>query len=138
MPKDEFDFEDPFELNGMAFLTQQDTTSAMAECFIEEFMRLGYGAKQILSLFRNPHYLGPNLALQKRGEPFIRDLFSEVLARWGKQVAWADSDARHCEEIQPAAGMVSRREEPKLAASAVELDSWAIDPMGIPIPKLKQ
>ncbi len=25
MPKDEFDFEDPLELNGVAFLTEEDT-----------------------------------------------------------------------------------------------------------------
>jgi hypothetical protein len=88
MPKDEFDFEDPFELNGMAFLTHEDTTNDMAETFIEEFMRMGYGHRQILALFRSPHYLGPNMALEKRGEPFIRDLIAKVFARWGKQVEW--------------------------------------------------
>jgi hypothetical protein len=41
MPKDEFDFDDPMELNGMALLSDEDTTDAMTECFIEEFMRLG-------------------------------------------------------------------------------------------------
>jgi hypothetical protein len=88
MPKDEFDFEDPFELNGMAFMTHEDTTNDMAETFIEEFMRMGYNHQQLLALFRNPHYLGPNMALEKRGEPFIRDLISDVFARWGKQVEW--------------------------------------------------
>ena len=88
MPKDEFDFEDPFELNGMAFMTHEDTTNDMAETFIEEFMRMGYNHQQLLALFRNPHYLGPNMALEKRGEPFIRDLIAEVFARWGKQVEW--------------------------------------------------
>ena len=88
MPKDEFDFEDPFELNGMAFLSHEDTTNDMAETFIEEFMRMAYGHKQILALFRNPQYLGPHMALEKRGEPFIRDLIAEVFARWGKVVTW--------------------------------------------------
>src|SRR5262245_28722114 len=87
MPKDEFDFEDPFELNGMALMTSEDTTNDMAECFIEEFMRMGYNAKQILALFRDPHYLGPNMALQKRGEQFVRELIIEVFSRWGKPVA---------------------------------------------------
>jgi len=88
MPKDEFDFEDPFELNGMAFMTHEDTTNDMAETFIEEFMRLRYDHRQILALFRNPHYVGPNMALEKRGEPFIRDLITEVFARWGRKVEW--------------------------------------------------
>lgn len=83
MPKNEFDFEDPFELNGMTLLTHEDTTTEMAECFIEEFMRLGYGHKQLLAIFRNPHYVGPHLVWKKRGEPFIVDLIAEVCARWG-------------------------------------------------------
>jgi hypothetical protein len=87
MPKDGFDFEDPLELNGVAFLTQEDTTDAMCECFVEEFMRIGYSAKQILALFRNPHYIGMNLVLEKRGEAFIRDSIREVFARWGKEVS---------------------------------------------------
>ncbi len=86
MPKDEFDVEDPLELNGITLLTEEDTTDEMAECFIEEFMRLGYGAQQILALFRNPYYLGMNMVLEKRGEPFVRDRIAGVFARWGKTV----------------------------------------------------
>ena len=88
MPKDEFDFEDPLELNGVAMLTQEDATDAMCECFVEEFIRLGYNPQQVLALFRNPQYLGPHMAFEKRGEPFIRDLIAEVFARWGKVVTW--------------------------------------------------
>ena len=84
MPKDEFDFADPLELNGVAFVTQEDTTAAMCECFIEEFMRLGYNRKQVLALFRNPHYVGMNLVLEKRGEQFVRDSITEIFARWGR------------------------------------------------------
>src|SRR6516162_10080935 len=88
MPKDEFDFEDPFELNGVALQTEEDTTDAMCDCFIEEFMRMGYHAKQILDLFRNPHYLGMNMVLEKRGEPFVRDQIAHVFARWGRRFDW--------------------------------------------------
>jgi hypothetical protein len=90
MPKDEFDFEDPFELNGVAMPTREDTTDDMAECFIEEFMRMGYNCLQILALFQNPHYLGPNMVFEKRGEPFIRSLIAEVFARWGRTAAWPE------------------------------------------------
>ena len=91
MPKDEFDFRDPFELNGMAYASHDDTTSEMAECFAEEFLRMGYGHEQILALFRNPRYLAPNLAFVKRGEPFIRSLIADVFARRGRDVTWLDS-----------------------------------------------
>lgn len=84
MPKDEFDFEDPLELNGVSLATEEDTTDAMCECFIEEFMRMGYGPKQILALFRNPHYLGMHMVLEKRGEEFVEQRVAEVFARWGR------------------------------------------------------
>jgi hypothetical protein len=88
MPKNEFDTEDPLELNGVALVTEEDTTDAMCECFIEEFMRMGYGPEQVLALFRNPQYLGMSLVLEKQGERFIRERVEEVFARWGRlQVA---------------------------------------------------
>lgn len=88
MPKDEFDFEDPLELKGVVIPSQEDTTGDMAECFTEEFMRMGYSPSEVLALFRNPHYLGPHMAWEKQGEPFILDLIAEVFARWGKAVTW--------------------------------------------------
>jgi hypothetical protein len=89
MPKDEFDWDDPWELNGVSLTCEADTTGAMADCFIEEFLRLGYNAKQILALFRNPHYAGMHLVVQHRGEAFVRERIAEVFARWGRPVPWA-------------------------------------------------
>jgi hypothetical protein len=94
MPKDEFDFDDPMELSGVALFTEEDTTGAMCECFIEEFMRMGHNPGQILALFRSPNYLGPNMVLQHRGEPYIRDQIAEVFARWGRAVASSGSTPR--------------------------------------------
>ena len=147
MPKDEFDFEDPFELNGMAFMTHEDTTNDMAETFIEEFMRMGYGHKQILALFRNPHYLGPNMALEKRGEPFIRELIGEVFARWGKAVTWSQGEAG-CPLSAANLELPSTKSERRERSHAPYLESaeqsqedaraadLLTDPMGAPIPKL--
>ena len=135
MPKDEFDFEDPFELNGMAFMTHEDTTNDMAETFIEEFMRMGYGHKQILALFRNPHYLGPNMALEKRGEPFIRDLIAEVFARWGKVVTWPEPCSSRREEAQTLAAAIETQNHVTSVATT-EVEDGLTDPMGAPIPKL--
>jgi hypothetical protein len=91
MPKDEFDPDDPLELNGVALLTEEDTSRDMAECFAEEFLRLGYDSKQLLALFRNPHYLGPHMVLQNKGEAFVRTVIADTFARWGKPVAWSDA-----------------------------------------------
>lgn len=93
MPKDEFDFQDPFELNGMALLTEEDTIDPMCECFIEEFMRMGHSADHVLELFCNPQHLGMNMVLEQRGEPFIRDRITEVFARWGRSAVFQTRSA---------------------------------------------
>src|SRR6186997_1533151 len=100
MPKDEFDFDDPLELNGVAFLTEQDTSAEMAECFAEEFMRMGYNHKQVLALFRNPHYVGPNMVLVNKGEPFVRDIIAGTFARWGRPIHWPNPGSSRREEAQ--------------------------------------
>lgn len=137
MPKDEFDFQDPFELNGVALLTHEDTTDAMAECFIGEFLRIGYNSNQVLALFRNPRYAGPNLAMEKRGEPFVRNLIEEVFARWGRPVAWIDSHGSPCERAQtPSARLGAPEERSRVIPTAVmEMNEDLTDPMGAPIPK---
>ena len=89
MPKNEFDFEDPLELNGIGIDCHEDTTGTMTECFIEEFIRLGYTHQQILALFLSPQYVGPHQALQQRGEPFVREKISETFARWGRTITWS-------------------------------------------------
>lgn len=88
MPKDEIDPEDPMELCGVALTTDEDTSDVMTECFIEEFLRLGFPATRILGLFRNPHYVGPNLVFQQRGEAFVRDRITEVFGWWKQPVTW--------------------------------------------------
>ena len=152
MPKDEFDFEDPFELNGMAFLSHEDTTDSMAECFTEEFMRMGYNPKQVLALFRNPQYLGPHMAFEKRGEPFIRDLIADVFARWGK-VVWPEIDNNAVAQTSslpyrrlPAGSAPENSTTPKCpddggleirdTAGSETCATSLTDPMGSPIPKL--
>jgi hypothetical protein len=132
MPKDEFDFEDPFELNGMAFLTLEDSTDDMARTFIEEFMRMGYGHKQILALFRNPQYLGPTMAYAKRGEPFVRDLITEVFASWGRLVEWGNPGPGGPAETPASPATVA---QPALAIGS-DTSPTLTDPMGSPIPTI--
>src|SRR5262245_32971823 len=129
MPKDEFDFEDPLELNGVGLVCAEDTTDAMTECFIEEFLRLGYNHKQILALFRNPHYLGMNMALEKRGEPFVRMKIAEAFALRGKTITWENSVSEPTQSEPTAADVPAVTEPPGPARPAV-------DPMGAPAPEI--
>ena len=127
MPKDEFDFQDPFELNGQVVLTDEDTTDAMCECFIEEFVRLGYSAQRIYGLFGNPHYLGMHLVWQKRGPRFVRDAIAEMFARRGRTVSWPDP----LEQRPPGSDA-----EPCPAPQSIAADDRATDPMGAPVPQI--
>ena len=122
MPKDEIDPEDPMELCGVGFATREDTSELMTECFVEEFMRLGHSAGQILALFRNSHYTGMNMVLQNRGEAFVKAKILEVFGWWQREVVW------------PGVAAVA----PVVRASApVESDSGAGDPTGAAIPTLR-
>lgn len=138
MPKDEFDFEDPLELNGVAFLTEEDTSAEMVECFAEEFMRMGYNHKQVLALFRNPHYVGPNMVLSNKGEPFVRDIIVETFARWGQPVQWPDPGSSRREEAQTSPPSAAATEDQSLLTSVAtsEAEDKFTDPMGNPVPKL--
>jgi hypothetical protein len=132
MPKDEFDFEDPLELNGIALLTEEDTTDAMCECFIEEFMRMGHNASQVLALFRSPHYLGMNMVLEKRGEQFVRDCITDIYARWGRSASLPTLNSQTPCQATP----LSERPPEPAAPQATTLDSTLTDPMSAPIPNL--
>jgi hypothetical protein len=135
MPANEFDPDDPLQLNGISLTCREDTTGVMAECFIEEFMRLGYNAKQILALFRNPHYRGMNLIVQNRGEAFVREKIAEVFLRRGRPVAQTPGSAvsppaksADGPVVATAAGLETRD------TAGLETCATLTDPMGAPIP----
>jgi hypothetical protein len=136
MPKDEFDFDDPMELTGVAMFTDEDTTNEMSQCFIEEFLWMGYNHKQVLALFRNPHYVGPNLVLEKRGEPFVREQIADVFAQWGKPVTWHPGPQEAAQASTCGCGHTSGQCH-DTPAPAEESDPTLTDPMGAPVPKLR-
>ena len=153
MPKDEFDPDDPMELCGVGLVTEEDTTQAMTECFIEEFLRLGYNHKQILALFHNPHYTAMNMVLQNRSADFVRTCIAETFAKWGKAVTWPNTSkatlsltVSPSEGEQKAASSGSARDlseaEPESSHSLPEKDKAGVrvcsgvDPMGAPLPDI--
>ena len=136
MPKDEFDFDDPLELNGVALYTDEDTSRDMAECFIEEFLMMGYNHKQLLALFRNPHYLGMNMVLQNKGEPFVKEVIRDVFARWGKKIEWPSASSSRREEAQTSSPPSPSECQSLVTSAATEMNERLIDPLGNPAPKL--
>lgn len=136
MPKDEIDPEDPLELCGVALLTEEDTSDAMSECFIEEFLRLGYDPTQVLALFRNPHYTGPNMVLGNRGERWVRGKIAEVFGWWGRPVVLRNEagDTARPPDSDPG---VDRPPAPPPPVQAVEFEPGLCDPGGAAVPRIQ-
>lgn len=132
MPKDEFDPEDPLELCGVGLASHEDTTLEMTDCFIEEYMRLGYNHKQILALFRNPNYTGLNMVLQNKGEPFVRERIQEIFTIWGRPFTWPlyERSAMDNETSQKTAEQTERT-APEVFERTLPVQT---DPMGGEIP----
>ena len=84
MPYGEPDATDPMTLHGVVVKTEDDRAiREMAECFVEEYIRLGFDADRILRMFKTRGYAGPFLACQTLGEEVIRSLIAEYMQRRG-------------------------------------------------------
>jgi hypothetical protein len=83
MPKHEPSPQDPMELIGAEVPTDEDGLLLMANCFIEEYVRMGYDDAQIMRLFKNPFFRGTHLVYQQKGEAFVRELIQAVREKWG-------------------------------------------------------
>jgi hypothetical protein len=84
MPYDDPDPGDPMMLVGVTLPADPEAYRDMAFAFAEEFARLGYGERQIVSLFREPFYAGAYGAYRRLGEAEIRAIVNETLAVWGR------------------------------------------------------
>ncbi len=84
MPYEDPDPTDPMTLTGVE-LTVDDPNSVreMAECFIEEYVRLGHSAGAIAQMFESGHFAGPNLAVSQLGMDAIREMIQFQLLRRG-------------------------------------------------------
>ena len=84
MPYDDPDVSDPMTLHGVVVETESDAAMRdMAECFVEEYIRIGFDEDRILKMFQTQGYAGPFLAFQTLGEDAIRRIISELVPLWG-------------------------------------------------------
>ena len=84
MPYDDPDPQDPMLLVGVALPAGPEAERDMAYAFAEEFARLGYSARQIVSLFQEPFYAGAHGALLRLGEAEVRRIVDETVSVWGR------------------------------------------------------
>jgi len=73
--------EDPLEIVGVVLDRPIDRRGLddMARTFIEEYALMGWPAKRILTLFRQPFYGGAHDAYEALGEARIAELIEETL-----------------------------------------------------------
>ena len=73
MPKDECDPEDPMAIVGVSLPAPSEASFVeMADCFIEEFARMGWSRARILEMFRTPQYVGAYSVWHAKGDDFLR------------------------------------------------------------------
>jgi hypothetical protein len=82
MPKDEFVDEDPMELVGMVLPGSEWQLEKMAECIVEEYIRLGWDEERLMTLFNNPMFLGTYRICRYKGEDYVRELIQRTRQRW--------------------------------------------------------
>lgn len=88
MPYDEWGPEDPFEFVGVQFPAKDESTMlAMAECLVEEYLRMGWPAEELLQVFRNPHYVGPHMVWKAKGEEYVRELIDSLASLWRRSAS---------------------------------------------------
>lgn len=83
-PNKEFESEDPMQLVGMVIPGEAGQLELMAECIIEEYVRLGWDERRLMTIFRSSMFLATNRIYQIKGEAYVRDLIRRVCAKWGR------------------------------------------------------
>ncbi len=96
MPYEDPDPTDPMTLNGVVFETNSDhAMREMAACFIDEYLRLGFGCERIMKLFQTRSYAGPHMAYRSLGEDAIQKLIDEAAQCWGPRLDRRPVDRDH-------------------------------------------
>ena len=82
MSYDDFE-DDPMEMIGMVMGGEPGQLEAMAECLVEEYVRLGWDARRLMTLFVNPMFMATHRIYQQKGEAYVRELIDRTCAKWG-------------------------------------------------------
>ena len=82
MPKDEFVTEDPMQLVGMVLPGEAGQLEAMAECIVEEYVRLGWDERRLMTLFVNPMFMATYRIYRQKGEEYVVGLIRRICVKW--------------------------------------------------------
>jgi hypothetical protein len=83
MPAKDPDSTDPLGLNAVGVPDETgEGTRQMAECFAEEFLRLGHGPEQVIELFRSPRHRLAHHAWTVLGAQSVTEIVTQAAAIW--------------------------------------------------------
>ena len=88
MPYEEFDVEDPMDLVGMVLPGEPGQLEAMAECFVEEYVRMGWDEPRLMTLFVNPMFMATHRIYRQKGEVYVRELIHRVSSKFQLKKDW--------------------------------------------------
>ena len=77
-----FEQDDPMDLVGMVFPGEAGQVEAMAECIVEEYVRLGWDERRLFSIFASPMFLATHRIYRQKGEDFVRGLIQETWRKY--------------------------------------------------------
>ena len=124
MPHDEFVPEDPMELSGVVLPGSEGQLEHMAECLVEEFVRLGWDETRLMTLFVNPMFLATNRIYRQKGEAYVRGLIRACVAQWNRAQTLADaarSDSGRDDMQGPSADTTPDLARPSSGSLSLEL-----------------
>ena len=105
MPEEPFAPEEAFEFLGVEVpATKEESERAereMAECFIEEYVRMGYSPELIMGLCRNPFYRGLHAIWQRSGDAYVQTLIDSVVRQWRPSTSARDATPSGVEGRRP-------------------------------------
>lgn len=78
----EFALDDPMELVGTLLPAEAGELEAMAEALVEEYVRLGWSERRLMTLFVNPTFLATHSIFRQKGEAYVLELIRRTLAKW--------------------------------------------------------
>lgn len=82
MPQKAYEPDDPMALQGVSF--SEGDLEEMAECLVEEYVRLGFSDQQLWGLFRSPFFAATHALYRARGEAWVQEVINRVRDTWGQ------------------------------------------------------
>ena len=82
MPNKHFEQDDPMDLVGMVLPGEAGQVEAMAECIVEEYVRLGWDERRLFSLFVSPMFLATHRIYRQKGEGYVRRLIRQTWRKY--------------------------------------------------------